>query len=79
MASARYNRFVVRSFNAVGKTIIAVACLMWLIPLADLLLDLGWGWDKQGLWIGPNFVIMGTVVLIGGNAIFRLLGAAPTK
>ncbi len=79
MSSERYNRFVVGSFNVVGKAIIVATCLMWLITLADLLLGLGWGWDKQGLWLAPIIIVMGIAVLMGGNAIFRLVGAAPAK
>lgn len=79
MATERYNRVVVRSFNIVGRTLVAAACLMWLTTLADLLFGLGWGWDKQGLWIGPIIIAIGIATLCGGNLLFRLMGAAPAK
>ena len=69
MALDRYNRRVVGSFNIILSITQLAACVMWVATAADRLFGLGWGWDRQILWLAP--IIVGVAFVVGriGRAI----------
>jgi hypothetical protein len=75
MVSDRYIRQVAGSFNVgLSLTVFAVS-MMWIATAADRLFRLGWGWDRQILWIAPIIVGGALVVRLVGHSIFRAVGA----
>lgn len=79
MASDRYYRGVVGSFNIILLAVAVAGCLMWLATVADRLFSLGWGWDRQILWIAPIIIGGAIIVRLVGHTIFRAVGAIPPK
>jgi hypothetical protein len=75
MALDGYNRFLVRSTDLTCWAVVILAALMWVATLADHILQLGWGWDIQIIWIAP--IIIGVALLTRklSRVVFRSVGA----
>lgn len=72
-------KLAVGGFNLSIVAIIVAVSGMWLATLADYLFHLGWGWDRQILWIAPIIIVGPLLVRLIGRAVFRLTGAQPPK
>lgn len=66
-----YTRFNVRSFNFMCWAAVVTSVIMWVATIADHVLQLGWGWDIQIVWIAP--------IIAGVALLTRLLGRAISK
>ena len=74
-----YHRWVVSWFNISFVAITVMVSFMWLATIADRLLGLKWGWDRQIIWIAPIILLGAIIVRSIGHGIFRLFGAVPSS
>ncbi|WP_277983900.1 hypothetical protein [Sphingomonas faeni] len=51
--------------------------VMWGATLCDWAFDLGWGWDRQILWLAPPMMLFAVVLRFVSMAIFRFAGGDP--
>jgi hypothetical protein len=79
MRQSRTEGLAVSGFNVSTIAVVVVVSAMWLATVADRLLHLGWGWDRQILWIAPIIVVGAMLVRVIGHGVFRLVGAAPPR
>ena len=57
-----YHRWVVGWFNISFVAITVMVSFMWLATIADRLLGLKWGWDRQIIWIAP-IILLGAIIV----------------
>lgn len=70
-------RFVNGQRNAVNRTFGAFAALvaaMWVATICDWAFDLGWGWDKQIIWLAPPMILFAIFVRFCCMVIFKFVG-----
>ena len=72
-------RLALGGFNASTVAVIVVVSGMWLATLADRTFHLGWGWDRQILWVAPIIGVGAMFVRLVGHMIFRWVGALPPR
>ena len=73
-------RFVSGQRKAVNFIFAAFVILisgMWVTTLCDWRLNLGWGWDKQILWLAPPMMLFAVVLRFLCMVIFRFVGGDP--
>ena len=75
MRQSGAEKLAVGGFNASTIAVIVAVSGMWLATLADRLLHLGWGWDRQILWVAPIIVLGTMLARLIGRGIFRWVGA----
>ena len=76
MDMGRYNRRVTGHFSGICLLIVTAAFVMWIAALGDVILNLGWGWDRQIIWIAPIICLGALAIRFVGRLIFRAIGAA---
>lgn len=79
MRQSGTEKLAVGGFNLSIVAIIVAVSGMWLATLVDYLFHLGWGWDRQILWVAPIIIVGAMLVRLIGHAVFRLIGAQPPK
>lgn len=62
--------------NAVFLAVIVLTTVMWVATLCDQLFKIGWGWDRQILWLAPPMLLFAVVVRFCCTAIFRFVEGA---
>jgi hypothetical protein len=73
-------RFIVgqrRAANLVFALFVGLATFMWVATFLDTSFDLGWGWDRQILWLAPPMVIFAVFVRFCAMAVFKFVGRNP--
>jgi hypothetical protein len=71
-----YERFVDgqrRGVNFISKAVIGLVCVMWIATSVDWAFDMGWGWDRQGLWLGPLMVLFTLFLRLCAMRIFKFV------
>ncbi len=71
----RYSRRIIGHFSGTCLLVAIVAFFMWMVTVADVILNLGWGWDQQIIWIAPIICLGALATRLAGHMIFRALGA----
>ena len=74
MSHERFLDLQRKGVNAIFAFFVGLLTLMWTAALLDNAFSLGWGWDRQILWLGPLMVIFGVLVRFCALAIFRFVG-----
>ncbi|KTT75825.1 hypothetical protein NS319_00385 [Sphingomonas sanguinis] len=72
----RYERFVDgqrRGVNFISKVVICLVCVLWLATFFDWAFDMGWGWDRQILWLGPSMVLFTLLLRLCAMAVFKFV------
>jgi uncharacterized membrane protein YeiH len=72
----RYERFHAwfrKEFDWTFWSIVAVVSVMWGATILDFALGLGWGWDKEVLWVAPLILLTAFVVRIWKVVIDKLV------
>jgi len=59
--------------NVIIVLFVALLTFMWFATLIDQLFKMGWGWDRQILWLAPPMVLFAFFVRFGAMAIFRFV------
>ena len=75
MVSDRFLAARRRGVNRVFLMFVGLALLMWIATLCDQALNLGWGWEKEGLWDLPLMVLFAAFVRFCSLAIIKLTGS----
>lgn len=73
-----HERFLAGQRKGVNAFFVIFVCLvtaMWVATLLDWAFNLGWGWDRQILWLGPPMVLFAAFVRFCAMAIFRFVGS----
>jgi hypothetical protein len=52
---------------------VGLISLSWLAAAVDVLFELGWGWDRQDLWVLPLVLVFAAILRVFGNAIFKFV------
>ncbi len=65
-----------KGVNAVFVAFAVLATVMWVATLCDQVFKLGWGWDRQILWLAPPMLLFAVVVRFCCMAIFRFIDGA---
>jgi hypothetical protein len=68
-------KLAVSGFNVSTIAVIVAVLGMWLATVADQSFHLGWGWDRQILWLSPIIALGTMLVRVLGRVIFRWVGA----
>jgi hypothetical protein len=63
-----------KGVNFVLAAFVIFASVMWSATLCDWVFNLGWGWDRQILWLAPPMMLFAVVLRFFCMAIFRLVG-----
>jgi len=69
-------RFVASQQKGINFIFVAFCCLvttMWVATVLDWAINLGWGWDRQGLWLGPLMVLFAVLVRFCATAILKFV------
>jgi hypothetical protein len=72
MVSDRFLAARRRGVHHVFLMFVGLALLMWAATLCDQVFNLGWGWDKEGLWALPLMVLGSAFVRFCSLAIIKL-------
>jgi hypothetical protein len=70
-------RFVARQRKAVNLFFAIFAALlvvMWVATVCDWAFNLGWGWDRQIIWLAPPMLLFGVFVRFCCMAMFNFFG-----
>jgi len=71
-----YQQFLDRqqkAINIIFALFVALLSFMWIATAADWLFALGWGWDRQILWLAPPMMAFAALVRFCAFAIFKLM------
>ena len=63
-----------RGANFILTAFAIVISFMWAATLCDWTFNLGWGWDREILWLAPLMLLFAVVLRFLGMAIFRFVG-----
>lgn len=66
-----------KGVNSVFGAFMIVISVMWSAALCDWTFNLGWGWDRQILWLAPPMMLVAVVVRFVCMAVFRFVGGGP--
>lgn len=69
-------RFVAGQRKAVDIILtmfVALLSVMWIATVCDWGFNLGWGWDKQIIWLAPPMLLFAMLVRFCCMAIFRFV------
>jgi hypothetical protein len=64
-------RLVVGGFNGITIMVTVVVSRTWLATLADQAFYIGWGWDRQILWVAPIIVVGAMLLRLVGRGTLR--------
>jgi hypothetical protein len=64
-----------KRLNIVFALFVSLLTLMWVATALDAAFSLGWGWDRQGLWLGPLMVAFAILVRLAALAMLRFVGS----
>lgn len=70
-------RFIAGQKRSINVIFVAFCCLvtaLWIATVLDWAISLGWGLDRQVLWLGPAMVVFAVLVRFGAMAILRIVG-----
>lgn len=73
-----YQQFLDRqhkAINIISGLFVALLSFMWIATAADWLFALGWGWDRQILWLAPPMMAFAALVRFCAFAIFKFVGS----
>lgn len=62
-----------KGVNFIFAAFVILTALMWGATFCDWAFDLGWGWDREILWVGPPMMLFGVVLRFICMAIFRFV------
>lgn len=71
MISQRYVHHQCKAMNIMLGLTFALMMPVWLATICDQLLHIGFGWDRQLLWLAPSAIIFVALFRIFCIAIFR--------
>ncbi len=66
-----------KGVNFVFAAFVFLISVMWVASVCDWVFNLGWGWDRQILWLGPPMLLLGVVLRFLCMAIFRFIDGDP--
>jgi hypothetical protein len=76
--SMSYQQFLDRQHKAINiifGLFVALLSFTWIATAADWLFALGWGWDRQILWLAPPMMAFAALVRFCAFAIFKFVGS----
>jgi hypothetical protein len=62
-----------KGLNLFFATFAILLSAMWGATLCDWAFHLGWGWDREILWLAPPMMLFGVVLRFVCMAIFRFV------
>jgi hypothetical protein len=62
-----------RAVDVIFMMFVALLSVMWIVTICDWALNLGWGWDKQIIWLAPPMLLFAMFVRVCCMA-FRFVG-----
>lgn len=62
-----------KSVGIIFAIFVSLVAFMWVATLLDWAFSLGWGWDRQILWLGPPMVLFAFVLRFCAMAIFKFV------
>ncbi len=74
MNSERFIAGQRKGVNFVFAAFVILLSAIWGTTLCDWALNLGWGWDRQILWLAPPMMFFAVVLRLVCMAIFRFVG-----
>ena len=69
----RYVAFHRKGVNLIFAMFAALAVVMWVATVCDWAFNLGWGWDRQIVWLAPLMLLFATFIRFGCMVIFRFV------
>ncbi len=66
-----------KGVNFVLAAFVTLLTVMWSATFCDWVFNLGWGWDKQIIWLAPPMMLFAIVLHFVCMAIFRFVGGDP--
>jgi len=67
-----------KGVNFILTAFVILTSVMWGATVCDWAFHLGWGWDRQILWLAPPMMLFGVVLRFLCMAIFRFVGGDPS-
>ena len=62
-----------RAVNIIFGLFVSLLATMWIVTLCDHVFNLGWGWDKQILWLAPPMMLFAVIVRFCCALMFRFV------
>lgn len=63
-----------RAVNVIFVLFVGLVSIMGGLTLCDWAFDLGWGWDRQILWLGPPMILFAGALRFLCIAILKFVG-----
>lgn len=63
-----------KGVNFVFATFVALLSVTWVATICDWAFNLGWGWDRQIIWLAPPMILFAAFVRFCCMAIFKFVG-----
>ena len=63
-----------KGVNLVFAMSVALLSVMWVATICDWAFNLGWGWDRQIIWLAPPMILFAAFVRFCCMAIFKFVG-----
>lgn len=76
MQLQKYVQLQRKGVNAIFAAFATLLSAMWVATVCDQVFALGWGWDRQILWLAPPMLLFAVFVRFCCMAIFRFVEGA---
>lgn len=63
-----------KGVNLIFAAFFALVLAMWVATVCDWAFNLGWGWDRQIIWLAPPMMLFAGFVRFCCMAIFKFVG-----
>lgn len=64
-----------KGLNFIFAAFAILVTVMWAATLCDWAFNLGWGWDRQGLWLAPLMMLFAVAIRFLGMGILRFISS----
>jgi hypothetical protein len=65
-----------KGVNLIFAMFTALLVLMWVATVCDWAFNLGWGWDREIIWLSPTMLLFGVFVRFCCVAMFNFFGGS---
>jgi hypothetical protein len=63
-----------KGVNLIFAAFFVLLLVMWVATVCDWAFNLGWGWDRQIIWLAPPMMLFAVFVRFCCMAIFKFFG-----
>ena len=64
-----------RGINIIFTLCVGLLALRWVATVLDVIFGLGWGWDREALWLGPAMIGFAILARFSAMAILKFVGS----